>query len=432
MYVSNPVCKRLLAAVGFAAILTPLAGCQNRKIVARINDTPINDEEYQEYVSRVKTTDFQQLAAQQIQTDAGGIGLISSVKDKLLEKLAAEKKALPSADEVARYQQYLTRTNPAVMSAMAAGQLTKEQLPKLLRDNMIRINLGTDNASVPEADIQKAFKDNQAQYNYPEIVGLRVAPVPNETEGIQVINQIKQTGDFASATAKYAPNAGAVRYITLDPLPPALKDALASLKDGQVASAPVKIQAPGSPTANTLVVQLVKRMPKGDATLADAHEAIRERKLAELQPQMIQHSEEVISKFNKEQKVEVYIDRYADIVKQAMNPPVNPAGMMGAAPGGPGGGPSGGPGAGRPMMMRPGAGAAPSSAPGASMSRPGAASTPSGGASAPASGATAPSGGASAPASGASSANGGASSTGSGAAGNSGAATSASPTKPVR
>ncbi len=430
MYVSIHVRKRLLAAIGFAAILTPLAGCQNHKIVARINDTPINDEEYQDYVSRVKVTDFQQLTAQQIQTDAGGAGLISAVKDKLLEKLATEKKAMPSTDEVKRYQQYLTRTNPAVMSSIAAGQLTSEQLPKLLRDNIIHINLGTDNATVPEADIQKAFKDNQAQYNYPEIVGLRVAPVPSETEGIQVINQIKQTGDFASATAKYAPNAGAVRYITLDPLPPALKDALASLKDGQVASAPVKIQAPGSPTANTLVVQLVKRMAKGDATLADAHEAIRERKLAELQPQMIQHSEEVISKFNKEQKVEVYIDRYADIVKQAMNPPVNPAGMMGA-PGGPGG-PSGGPGAGRPMMMRPGAGAAPGSAPGASMSRPGATSTPSGGTSAPASGASAPSGAASAPASGASSANSGASSTGSGAAGNSGAATSASPTKPVR
>ena len=424
MYVSIHVRKRLLAAVGFAAILTPLAGCQNHKIVARINDTPINDEEYQEYVSRVKTTDFQQLTAQQIQTDAGGAGLISAIKDKLLEKLATEKKAMPSSDDVKRYQQYLTRTNPAVMSAIAAGQLTSEQLPKLLRDNIIHVNLGTDNSNVPEADIQKAFKDNQAQYNYPEIVGLRVAPVPNETEGIQVINQIKQTGDFASATAKYAPNAGAVRYITLDPLPPALKDAISSLKDGQVASAPVKIQAPGSPTTTTLVVQLVKRMPKGDATLADAHEAIRERKLAELQPQMIQHSEEVINKYNKDQKVEVYIERYADIVKQAMNPPVNPMGMMGAAPGGPAG-PSGGPGAGRPMQIRPGAGAAPGSAPGASMSRPGAATAPSGGASAP-------NGGASVPASGASSANRGTSSTGSGAAGNSNPATSASPTKPVR
>ena len=339
MTVPTYIRKRLLAAVGLTAVLAPLAGCQNRKIVARINDAPVNDEEYQDAVSRVKATDFQQFAAQQIQTDAGGVGLITSVKDKLLEKLAIEKKALPTNDEVKRYQDYLTRTNPAVSSSLAAGQLTKDQLTKLLRDNMIRINLGSNNATIPEADIQKAFKDNPTQYNYPEIVGLRAAPVPTEAEGIQVINQIKQTGDFASAAAKYAPGAGTVRYIIIDPLPPgfpqALKDALAPLKDGQVVSTPVKIQAQGAPGSNMLVVQLVKRMPKGEASLADAHEAIRERKLAETQPQLLQHSEEVINNYNQSQKVEVYIERYADVVKQALKPPITPPGMMGAAPGSP-------------------------------------------------------------------------------------------------
>ena len=391
MYVFTHVRKRLLAAVAFTAIVTPLAGCQNRKIIARINDTPLYDEEYQEAVSRVKVTDFQQLTAQQIATDAGGVGLISAIKDKLLDKLAEEKKAVPSKEEVDRYQQYLTRTNPAVMSSIAAGQLTKEQLPKLLRDNMIRINLGSNNASIPEADIQKAYKDEQAKYNYPEIVGLRAVPVPSETEGISVINQIKQTGDFAAAASKYSPSASAVRYITLDPLPPALKEALASLKEGQVAPAPIKIQNPGAPTPNTLVVQLVKRMAKGDATLADAHEAIRERKLAETQPQMLQHSEEIINQYNKDQKVEVYIDRYADIVKQGLKPPVSPMGMMGAGPGGPQGGPpAGGPPAGasgapggRPMVIRPGAGA-----PSGGAASPNSGASSGGGTAAPARGAT--------------------------------------------
>ena len=229
---------------------------------------------------------------------------------------------------------------------------------------MIKINLGSNAATIPEADIQTTFKENQKQYNYPEIVGLRVAPVPNETEGIQLISQIKANGDFAAAAAKYVPNAGQVRYITLDPLPEALKTALASLKDGQVAPAPVKIQAPGAPTATTVVVQLVKRMPKGDATLADAHEAVRERKLAETQPQLLQHSEELINEYNKTAKVDVYIDRYKDVVKQALIPPINPMGMMGGAPsGGPGGAPSGAPGGGRPMIIRPGAGAPSGSAP---------------------------------------------------------------------
>lgn len=384
MYVSTHLRRRSLAALGLAALLTPLAGCQNRKYVARVNDATITDEEYQDYVSRVKAQDFQQLTSQQVTTDAGGAGLILAVKDKLLEKLAADKHAIPSEDEVKRYAQYLTRTDPRVMSSIAAGQLTPEMLPKLLRENMIKINLGSNAATIPEADIQTAFKENQKQYNYPEIVGLRVAPVPNDTEGIQLISQIKANGDFAAAAAKYVPNAGAVRYVVLDPLPEPLKTALASLKDGQVAAAPVKIQAPGAPTATTIVVQLVKRMPKGDATLADAHEAVRERKLAETQPQLLQHSEELINEYNKTAKVDVYIERYNDVVKQALKPPVNPMGMMGGGPGGPGGTPSGGPGGapsgapggGRPMMIRPGAGAPSGSAP--RMAAPGSGSVPAG------------------------------------------------------
>ncbi len=432
MYVSTHLRRRSLAALGLAALLTPLAGCQNRKYVARVNDATITDEEYQDYVSRVKAQDFQQLTSQQVTTDAGGAGLILAVKDKLLEKLAADKHALPTEDEVKRYAQYLTRTDPRVMSSIAAGQLTPEMLPKLLRENMIKINLGSNAATIPEADIQTAFKENQKQYNYPEIVGLRVAPVPNDTEGIQLISQIKANGDFAAAAAKYVPNAGAVRYVVLDPLPEPLKTALASLKDGQVAAAPVKIQAPGAPTATTIVVQLVKRMPKGDATLADAHEAVRERKLAETQPQLLQHSEELINEYNKTAKVDVYIERYNDVVKQALKPPVNPMGMMGGGPGGPGGAPSGGPGGapsgapggGRPMMIRPGAGAPSGSAP--RMVAPGSGSAPAGAGGAAGAGSTGSNPNSGSGAAGAGSSGSGSAGAGSGASGSTGASAPAS------
>ena len=382
--------RRSLTIFGAATVLAALSGCQNHKIIARVNSVAINDDEYDAAVSRVKANDFQALTQQGIPTDAGGAGLVAVVKEKLLEKLAADKNAIPSDDTVNRYIQYLMRASPNVMNAEEAGQLSKDDLPRLVRDQMIRIALGSNNATVPEEDIKKEYDDNKKnagaapKYSeYPEMYGLRAVPVPSQAEGIQLINQIKATGDFAAAAAKISPQAGHVTYLFADsptqPLPAPLKTALNSLKEGQLASAPISLATTPNGPGPLIVVQLVKHMPKGEATLAEAHEAIREMKLQQTQPQIMQHSQEVINEFNQKANIEVYIDRYKNVVKAAMVPPP-PSAMGAGAPNGasaPGGAPGGGV---RRVMPSPG-NAAPSSAPSGAGASPGSAPSSDGGAS---------------------------------------------------
>ncbi len=341
-----------MAACGAFIALAALSGCQNHKKIALVNNVAINDEEYDPAVSRVTDADLQGLSKAGVQTDAGGAGLVILIKEKLLEAMAKEKNVTISDDTVNRYIQFITRTNPSLSSALEAGTISRADLPRLVRDSLIVVAVGSNNANVPEDDIKKEFESNKQQYNYPEIVGLRAVPVPSQTEGIQLINQIKATGDFAGAAAKISPQAGVTRFVPADQLPPALKTVLDGLKEGQVAPAPVEIPAQaGGPGAN-IVVQLVRRMAKGEATLAEAHEAARQHVLQKSQPQLAQHSQEVINEYNQKASVEVYIDRYKSVVKAALTPPppTPSAGSMGgpgmSAP--PGGAPAGAPG-GQPM-----------------------------------------------------------------------------------
>ena len=334
MYHLSRFPKRGMAALSAMVALAALSGCQNHKIIARVNGAAINDEEYDPAVSRVNEPELHGLAQLGVQTDAGGAGLAILIKEKLLDALAKEKNAAPSEDSVNRFVQYLTRTNPAVSTAIETGQINKEDLPRLIREQLIQVALGSNNAIVPEEDLKKEFEANKALYNYPEIVGLKAVPVPSATEGIQLINQIKATGDFAGAAAKLNPQAaqqaGKTAYITTDKMPPALKTAIDALKEGQIAPAPIELpNQQGGPSTN-IVVQLVRRMPKGDAAFADAREAVRQRKLQQTQPQLMQHSQEVINEYNQKANVEVFIDRYKAVVKAALTPPPAPPMGMGA------------------------------------------------------------------------------------------------------
>ena len=353
MYLSTRLSSSAVAAIGVIVSLTTLSGCANHKIIARVNGANVNEEEYHTAVSRIRANDFQGFVQQNIQTDAGGAGLVAVIKEKLLEKLAVDKNLMPTDETVNRYVAYLTRSRPEISSALETGQITKEELPRVIRDQMILVALGSNNATVPEEDIKKEYAAEKALYDYPEIVGIRVVPVPSQTEGIELLNKIKATGDFAGAAIKINPQAGVIRYRTIDRLPPKLKEALAPLKDGQLVPAPVTIDAPGSPSAN-IVVQLVSRMPKGDAKIEEAHEQIREHELQKLQPQLMKHSQDLLAEYNQQANVEVMIDRYKSIVKTALLPP--PAS---SAIGGPGGAaPNGAAMQQRPgMAMRPGAGA---------------------------------------------------------------------------
>lgn len=336
MFHSDQYYRRTLVALSAVAGFALLSGCQGHKIVAKINGTPIEDSDYQAYVSRVQARDFTSLSQQGVQTDAGGVGLVTLIKERLLDRLAADKNIHITDEAVARYVEYMKRTTPDVLTALGTGTFTKDDLPRIFRDQMLLLALGTDNASVSEDDLKKELADNHTAYDYPEIDGIRIVAVPDQTQGIELLNQIKASGDFGASAAKFNAQAGTIHYIRNDnpSLPSALKDALTPLKDGQVVSAPISFtnpQAPNSPPT-FLVVQLVQRSPKGEAKLDEAREAIRQKLLQKTHPDIGTHVEDLMADYNKKANVEVFIDRYKDMVKTAIVPPANP--MRGMSPSG--------------------------------------------------------------------------------------------------
>src|SRR6476619_5296122 len=109
-----------LPALCAAAIaLTALTGCQGRKVVARVNNTPIMEDEYLQRIQYIRQL------PQNSTMDAGGYMLVSLIQDTLTDELAKEKKWVPAEESVNQLAETFRRTRPDFEQQIAAKTLTE-------------------------------------------------------------------------------------------------------------------------------------------------------------------------------------------------------------------------------------------------------------------------------------------------------------------
>lgn len=344
---------RLLTAAGVLIALVALPGCQGHKVVARVQGEAINEEDYNLRLRHVSQIDFGRLQppnSPPVKLDAGGVALVIMIQDRLLEKLATEKKVLPSDAEIASTLQYIRDKNiQNIQAKLKSGAISLEEYKRAFRAQMIQVGLGTNGDRVEDKDLQDLFKTRAAELAIPEMWTIRFVPANSETAAIETLGRLKASGDFKGEAQKIQAPPGTGEEIVVnadDPrLPAPLKDALKSLKDGQFANAPVVIPAqpaaPGQPPPQTsyLIVQLLKKAAARAATFDEVKLLLRQQKLSETHQQWQQHATEVVNDYNRAANIEVSIEEYKPLVATFVTPPPAPKTdtqpMPSIAPGGP-------------------------------------------------------------------------------------------------
>ena len=348
--------RRIPASLALSALvlaLPLLSGCQGRKIIARVNNQTITEDDFIPRVERLRTI------PQGVNLDCGGLTLYNMIRTDLIDQLAADPAvhAAPSPEQVKTYGNLLKHMLPKLQNQMSNGLLSDEDFQEQVRIVIEMVGIGTDGAKAEEADVQATYDDLKAknQANFPASYSVRLLPVDTLVNGQKILDQLKKTGDFkqAAQTLQMSPDrmasVGKQTLFLKDELPPKLTEALDRLSPGQFTPDPVgyDVPNPSDPKAKAVtqyvIAQLVSKEAMKPATIDDMRPQLQQLALEKKFPQLNQHFAiklaDITTMSQKKGSILIYIDRYKAPVTDFMMSQANSMVQGGAPPpaGGPGG-----------------------------------------------------------------------------------------------
>ena len=331
------------------AVMT-LPGCQGRKVVARVNSETINEDDFTTRALHVTSLN------PQAGMDAGGMTLVNMIKENLVLQLAKSKGVAVSDDQVTKYIGAMEKLHPEIAEGIRAGKLSKEDVNREYRMEMILFGLGTDNAKAETKDVQSAYDQHQAELSIKGSYTIRLLPLQDPAKAQLALDELKKSGDFkkAAIAAGLPPDVAATigkdTVIPAAQAPPALKNALDTLKATDFAPAPIPLQNTKTGQQFFIVAQLVDKTKDRVLTLEETRPLVERFALSDKFPQWGQHADSAMNDFITQSKdnIQINIEGYKSLKDQfilpkpkaplpAQAPPPNappPGGASGAAPGG--------------------------------------------------------------------------------------------------
>jgi hypothetical protein len=149
--------------------------------------------------------------------------------------------------EAAEFQ---IRSDPNTAAAISAGKLTREDLMRQKKYELEAFGIGTNGDKASEQDIQKAYDqpDVKQLLHFKTAYTIKAMQVPDMALGMQLIAELKKTGDFKAAALKIpgitptdAASANKEQTMIADQMRPELRDALDKLKPNEITPTPVAI-----------------------------------------------------------------------------------------------------------------------------------------------------------------------------------------------
>lgn len=337
-----------VSLVSSAALsLVLLTGCQNQKVLARVKNQPITEEQIANRAMRLTSQDLTDLP----QLDAGGAALLSTIREMLSDMYCAEKGYQPSNEEVDKMVTYIQRRNPGLDAAIKAGKADREDIKREQRFLMQEVAIGTDGAQVTPEELKKEYEEAKTSLTVPKIYTMRLLPVPSADAGTQVLPELKSSGDFKAAATKLGMQPqrvaamGQEAYLSPDLFEAESVKELDALTAGKFTEKPLTLKFkpsasnPQGGQSAIVVGQMVAVMPEYTPTLDEVNFVIKQRVLAKKFPQFEQHKNQVIAEFTSKVDIQINAKRYEPLLEvfrmQAQINAAPPAGTpMTAAPGG--------------------------------------------------------------------------------------------------
>ncbi|GAC1406297.1 MAG: peptidylprolyl isomerase [Candidatus Velthaea sp.] len=300
------IVNRVVAGFATAALCVSLAACSNASAggdVASVNG------------QKITRSDFDK------KLEAGPAGkqtLTQLVQQVLVDQYAADKKIDVSADEIAKRETEIKAKYPPGQFEQILKQqgLSEDDVKNILRQQIILEKAVSPNVKVSDADIKAYYDKNHVTLDKPEQVRARHILVADLKTANDIEAKLKGGAKFEDLAKQFSTDpstkdkGGELGFFGKGQMVPAFQDAAFKSPIGKV-TAPVK-----SPFGYH-VIQVEEKKPAVKATLASAHDQIRDQLKQQQQAQQL-------PVFLQGLKANAKIDVYDDRLKDAF-PPAAPA-----------------------------------------------------------------------------------------------------------
>ncbi len=352
-----------------ASLLLPtaFAGCGSpEKVIAIVGDHTIKEKELFEKAVDIRAQEIP------VELDAGGTALTGLIREQLLEQCAKSKGFSVADERVKGFHAYQDQFDiKSFLTIQRTGQTT-EEVDRSIHITLLEFAIGTEDAKATEEKVKTEYDSYKSQptgvptpsdptglvanpVRRPEILSIKIMPVPNKEIGVRVLEMLKKDGDFKKMARAMNPDPAAVANagnetpvsnVALKQQAPALGMAFEKLAEGQFISEPIAQAIRSRTNPNQMdtayfVGQLIKRYPAKDFTLPEAHIAMEFRVLTKEHPEWQTHKDQELSKFTqalyKDNKIQIVAPKYQSAVGNfvksmvASKAATAPGGTMGGA-----------------------------------------------------------------------------------------------------
>lgn len=250
--------------IGFSTLLTAflVSGCgggNQKAVVAKVGDTPIDRETYIRRLELMPTP--VQIGGNQATTaPAGYTTLVQMIREQVLLDMAKEEGVLPTDQQVEERVQREMKNNPQIKQAITEGRLTLDDYRERVRVALAEFNLRTKGVTVTEQEVKKIYDENKQAFYRPASARARFIQVQNPEVRKQIDDDLKRGFNFQSIVNKYAQNP--VAGVQSGETEFALEGALPQTPEGQI------LQRVRTILKNAKPQQVTDWIPVGDGFVA--------------------------------------------------------------------------------------------------------------------------------------------------------------------
>lgn len=199
--------------MGLAALAMAAAGCQRgEETIASVNGTPVNKEEFFEYLLRKPTIRVQTGNGAATAQVAGSIGLQAlndTVNRNLLLQMAKEEGVYPTEADVKAEIEFREKQDKGFVNKLTGQGLTLKSIREDIRIELARFRLITKGVTVTDAEIDKYIADNPREFIEPERADLRWIFVPSDELRDQAQGELDKGQLFTTVASTYSTAQGA-------------------------------------------------------------------------------------------------------------------------------------------------------------------------------------------------------------------------------
>ena len=332
--------RRMWSIAAAIGLIVAVAGCGGPKVVARVNNETITEEEFYDRLRQVDAAELGASAQMRGPALAGEFAMQALLTEKVVLQLAAQKGATPTDAEIAGYMAFVRRF-PQALGPNAQNPFRSEAAAR--RDARLQVamrNLTAKPLNISAAELQDEYNRAKSSLVEPRQYHLRIIEVASETKAKDALAQLAKGISFETVALTQSDDpvakarSGDVGFLPEPGIPPQLLAAIKKLKPGEYTREAVRVAAPSPPNGQPasraphwFLAQVVEVKEPRQIPMEEIKYGIENAVVNKKDPNAAQRVSGLLRDFMKSAKIEVTLKGYEDIpkkLKESAQAPIAP------------------------------------------------------------------------------------------------------------